>query len=70
MSKQLVVHDTFRTNELSHTPGGYSVTVVYNNGSSRVYDKVKNPEAYSRSIIKDQSIQKILVEGQTFWSRN
>lgn len=70
MPKKLIVHDNFRTNELSHTPGGHSVTVVFTNGSSRVYDKVKNPEAYSRSIIKDQSIQKILVDGQTFWSRN
>lgn len=70
MSSKLVVHESFRTNELSHTPGGYEVTVIYSNGSSRVYDKVKNPEAYSRSIIKDQSIKKILVEGQIFWSRN
>lgn len=70
MQKKLIVHDTFRTNELSHTPGGYTVTVIFNNGSSRVYDKVKNPEAYSRSIIKDQSIKKILVDGQTFWTRD
>ena len=41
-----MVGDDFRTNPLSHRPGGSTVKVTYDNGSSRIYDKVKNVEAY------------------------
>jgi hypothetical protein len=69
MSKTIIVHERFRTNVLSLKPGGYSVTVVYSNGTQRVYNNVKNPSAYVNSIVKDESIVKTLVDGEVYWTR-
>ena len=54
----LYVNDEFRTNELSFKPGGYTVKVLYKDGSIRVYDKVKYPGKYidkarSNPAVKD-----------------
>ena len=43
---KIIVKDKFRKNELSFIPGGVTVELIYENGSSRVYDKVKNSEAF------------------------
>lgn len=43
----------WRTNPLSQTPGGFFVKVVYKDGSSRIYDNVKNVEAYITYIIRN-----------------
>ena len=48
-TKQFVVKDEYRTNPLSHKPGGYRVKIC-KNGKVYVYDKVKNPKAYARKI--------------------
>jgi hypothetical protein len=69
MASTLVVHEKFRTNELSLRPGGYTVTVVYSNGNKRVYNNVKNPKAYINSIAKDEEITQTLVDGELYWSR-
>lgn len=69
MSKTLVVADQFRKNELSLKPGGSSVSVIYSDGSQKVYTKVKNPKAYVSSITKDVNIVKVLVDGDIFWTR-
>lgn len=44
------VQDQYRTNPLSHQPGGYEVTVVYSDGKAFTYDKVKRPGYYVQSI--------------------
>jgi hypothetical protein len=54
------IKDEFRKNELSLEPGGCEVLIHYS-GETRVYDKVKNPEAFSRAVIK-----KCEREGQDF----
>ena len=69
MSKSILVHDRFRTNELSVQPGGSTVTVEYADGSNRSYNKVKNPRAYINSIIKDETISSVKVDGQAYWAR-
>lgn len=69
MSKTIIVHERFRTNELSLKPGGYTITVVYNNHTQRVYNNVKNPTAYIRSIAKDETIVQALVDGEVYWTR-
>lgn len=69
MAKTFVVADRFRTNDLSLKPGGFSVTVIYSDNSHRIYTKVKNPEAYVRSITKNLNIVKVLVDGNLYWSR-
>jgi len=46
--KTIIVSDKYRTNPLSHQPGGWTVRVYYQSGVTKVYDKVKNVEAYTR----------------------
>ena len=56
--------DSMRTNRLSTTPGGSTVTFVYG-GYQVNQTKVKNPEAYIRASLRNTSnikvIQDILV---------
>ena len=40
------VGDNYRTNPLSHKPGGSTVRVTFKNGDYRDYDKVKHPSAF------------------------
>ena len=49
------VKDKYRKNPLSLQPGGHEVTVVYEDGFKKVYDKVKYPEAFVRHISSDNS---------------
>jgi hypothetical protein len=69
MAKTIVVHERFRTNELSLRPGGYTVTVIYSDSSQRIYNNVKNPRAYINSIAKDETIVKALVDSEVYWTR-
>jgi hypothetical protein len=48
--KDLKVNDQYRTNPMSHQPGGHEVTVVYEDGLRLTYDKVKKPGLYVKSI--------------------
>jgi hypothetical protein len=45
------VKDEYRKSGLSLQPGGYEVYVVYPS-ETRVYDKVKSPEAFANGVIK------------------
>lgn len=45
-----VVEDEYRTNPLSHQPGGCTIKVKYNDGSVRIYDKIKNIDAYTSRL--------------------
>lgn len=67
------VKDKYRTNPLSHQPGGYEVTVVYEEGLRLVYDKVKKPGAYIKNI-EDRGhdngrILEIFVDGNRVWDQ-
>lgn len=46
------IKDEFRTNPLSHLPGGCTVRVTFKNGTHRDYDKVKKPMAFINAIQK------------------
>ena len=69
----LRVSDGYRTNELSLQPGGYEVTVVYENGKRFIYDKVKKPGNYVKSIAlkptANGEIVEILVNNMIMWQR-
>jgi predicted secreted protein len=67
--KKILVNDSHRTNGLSLTPGGSVVTVIYKNGDRRLYDKVKNVEAYVNSIKKDVTIIQVWCEEVLIWER-
>ena len=69
MEQDLKVGDNYRKSELSITPGGAVVKVIYNDGKRLVYDKIKNPAAYIEQIKKDSSIFEIWVNDQKHWSR-
>lgn len=45
-----VVADEYRTNSLSHQPGGSTIKVKYKDGSIRIYDKIKNIDAYTSRL--------------------
>ena len=64
------VEDDYRTNPKSLTPGGSTVVVEYYSGEIRVYDKIKNSQAYINSIIKDTDIKVISVDGHAVWHRD
>lgn len=46
------VGDDYRTNPLSHQPGGSTVRVTFKNGSWRDYDKVKHPKSFISKILE------------------
>jgi hypothetical protein len=71
MAKTTQVSDQFRTNELSLVPGGSRVTLFYNNGDSKVYDKVKNPNSYCSAVLKKSAdtIFKIEVDGVLYFQK-
>ena len=69
MPRKIVVGDSFRTNKLSLKPGGYTVTVVNFDGSSKIYTKVKNPEAYAKIVSENQSVKKIMTGNKVLFER-
>jgi hypothetical protein len=66
----MLVNDAFRKNELSLEPGGVIVTVVMENGKKYSYDKVKNVDAYSAKMKKDNRVIEIWVGSELKWKRN
>jgi hypothetical protein len=71
---QLKVSDQYRTNPLSLKPGGYTVTAVHETGKIFIYDKVKNPGAYIKSMSTEQSehgaISEVLIDNKSVWTQN
>lgn len=66
------VQDKYRTNPLSHQPGGHEVTVVYSSGKTFEYDKIKKPGSYIKMISDKHGdewghIVQILVDGSSVW---
>lgn len=62
------VGDEFRINPLSLKPGGSIVTVVFSNGKTLDYDKVKSPRRYVGSIPEREDIVQIFVNGNPVWN--
>jgi hypothetical protein len=63
------VGDEFRTNSLSLTPGGSLVSVTYQGGAVKEYDKVKFPRAYVGRIKDREHIVEIKVNGNLVWDK-
>ena len=62
------VGDEFRTNPLSLKPGGSIVTVVFSNGKTLEYDKVKSPKKYVATIPQKEDIVAVYVNGREVWT--
>lgn len=67
--KSIIVEDKFRKNDLSLQPGGSTVKVVYSDGPSKVYDKVKSVERYTASLKKKANVVEIYVNDSLYWKR-
>lgn len=59
------VGDSFRTNPKSLSPGGYDVKVFLNDGSSKVYSRIKNPQAYKNKVMRDPEVTDCQVLGES-----
>lgn len=57
------VGDQFRKNPLSHRPGGSVIELIFKEGYSRIYDKIKSPSAYIAKLDLSK-IQTIIVDGR------
>ena len=67
----LKVSDEFRTNPLSLKPGGSKVNVLYSDGMELIYDKVKSPASYIRTISSkspERRITSVKVNGKVVWT--
>jgi len=68
MAKSIVVKDKYRKNPLSLEPGGSSVTIIFSDGFSQTYDKIKFPNAFVRKINESNErrfpIVSIVVDGK------
>lgn len=68
------VKDEYRKNDLSLEPGGSEVHVVYS-GETRVYDKVKYPQAFADGIINKCKMMgntlpdKIEMKNKVLWEK-
>jgi hypothetical protein len=69
------VKDEFRKNELSLEPGGEEVLVHYP-GETRIYDKVKYPSSFAKSIINKREREgkplpnKIETKSKVLWEKS
>jgi AICAR transformylase/IMP cyclohydrolase PurH len=53
-NKQFLVAKEYRTNRLSHIDGGGIVKVIQSDGSERVYNNIKDTDAYTYSVERYQ----------------
>ncbi len=69
----LHVNDEFRKNPISLEAGGVTVAITYENGRRFLYDKVKSPKRYIRTISDKWSsngaITLIEVDGKRVWDK-
>ena len=67
------VGDNYRTNPLSHKPGGCEVRITFVSGKWRDYDKVKHPQAFIEKCFDlDDSIieAQVLPDGKVITNPN
>jgi hypothetical protein len=67
MSKEIKVSDEYRTNPLSHKPGGSLVKVYKADGTTLVYDKIKYPKMYVAKLAFKDDIVQVDVNGSILW---
>jgi len=66
--KHIKVADQYRTNPLSHEPGGDEVSVYTKDGMVRTYDKVKSPQKYISNLHFKEDIVRIDINGAEVWT--
>jgi hypothetical protein len=68
MMKEIKVEDGYRTNPLSHQPGGDEIKVYLRDGMIYTYDKIKSPANYINKLEFKENIVRIDINGQKTWS--
>ena len=56
------VASKYRTNPLSHKPGGDTIAVILKNGFKLIYDNIKFPDRYARAI-HGEDIAEVIILG-------
>ena len=64
MKNPIKVKKKYRTNPLSHTPGGVTVTVKLKDGTSLQYDNVKYPNGYINKLRRDPQVLYWTISGK------
>ena len=62
ISNSIHVAPKYRTNSLSHEPGGETIAVILKNGFKLIYDNIKYPDRYASAIHGDD-IAEIIILG-------
>ena len=71
---ELHVNDNYRTNPISLQPGGSTVKAIHERGKVFVYDKVKRPGAYIKTMNTEAKIAQygpiveILINDVSVWT--
>ena len=66
--KEIKVADEYRTNPLSHQPGGDEIKFYLRDGMVYTYDKIKSPANYINRLEFKDNIVRIDINGQQAWS--
>ncbi len=66
--KEIKVQDEFRTNPLSHKPGGSVVKLFCQDGMVYIYDNIKIPTNYISKVEFKDKIVRIDVDGKQVWA--
>ena len=62
ISNSISVAKKYRTNPLSHKPGGDTIAVILKNGFKLIYDNIKYPDRYANAIHGDDVAEVIIME--------
>lgn len=68
MKKPKKVQTKFRTNVLSHIPGGCVIILTYKNGDSLIYDKIKHPKKYLERALENPNITTAYLNNEVVWT--
>ena len=66
--KEIKVQDEFRTNPLSHQPGGSVVKLFCQDGMVYIYDNIKSPTNFISKVEFKDKIVRIDVDGKQVWA--
>lgn len=65
IGNQIFVGDAYRTNPLSQVDGGVTIEIIFTNGTSKIYDKIKSVKKYIKSLGDLKFVSDIKVDGKS-----
>jgi hypothetical protein len=61
ISNSIHVAPKYRTNPLSHEPGGKTIAVILKSGFKLIYDNIKFPDQYAKAIHGDDVVEVVIM---------